>query len=98
MGRPLAIISVQPTTLELLKVEFLKPYYYTAFGSYVTMCLLTILCRVFVRHGGSVVSSVSGVSQVRIPLQPPRTDLGQVLHSQLPVVLQCVDSDTVSML
>ena len=41
---------------------------------------------------------VSGGSQVRIPLQPPRRDLVQVLHSQLRIALRCVNSDTVSML
>src|SRR6218665_1818440 len=40
----------------------------------------------------------SGRSQVRIPLQLPRRDLGQVLHSQLPVALRSVNSNTVSML
>ena len=38
----------------------------------------------------------SGGSQVRIPLKTPRSDLGQVLHSQLPVALRCVISSTVS--
>src|SRR6218665_216544 len=32
----------------------------------------------------------SGGSQVRILLQPPHTDLGQVLHSQWPVALKRV--------
>ena len=36
-----------------------------------------------------------GGSQVQIPLQPPRMDLGQVLHSQLPVALRHVNSDAV---
>jgi len=35
-------------------------------------------------------------SQVRIPLHPPRGDLGQVLHSQLPVALRRVNSDSVN--
>ena len=37
-----------------------------------------------------MVSSVvrSGGSQVQIPLQPPRRELGQVIHSWLPVALQ----------
>src|SRR6218665_1277660 len=34
----------------------------------------------------------------RIPLQPPRRDLGQVLHSQLPVELRHANTDTVSVL
>ena len=51
-------------------------------------------------HGCSVVGSVlvSGRSQVRIPLQLPRRDLGKILHSQLTVALRLVNSDTVSML
>src|SRR6218665_2583169 len=37
--------------------------------------------------------------QVRIPLQPPRRDLGQALHSQLPVALWLrVNFNTVSIL
>ena|SRR6218665_101502 len=36
-------------------------------------------------------------SRVRIPLKPPRRDLGQVLHLQLPVALRRVNSDTVSL-
>ena len=47
---------------------------------------------------GRVRYLASGGSQVQIPLWPPRRDLGQVLYSQLPVVLRRVSSDTVSML
>ena len=50
---------------------------------------------------------MSGGSQVRIPLQPPRRDLGQVLHSQLqmylwlfgvltPTQYQCFSRDSVA--
>jgi len=37
-------------------------------------------------------------SQVLVPLQPPRRDLGKALHSQLSVALRRVNSDTVSLL
>ena len=36
-----------------------------------------------------------GGTQVQIPLQPPLRGLGQVLHSQLPVALQRVNSDAI---
>src|SRR6218665_472811 len=37
-------------------------------------------------------------SKVRIPLVPPRRDVGKVLHLQLPIALRRVNSNTVSML
>ena len=44
-------------------------------------------------HSGTLVESITrylstGGSWVRIPLLPPRRDLGQVLNSQLPVALR----------
>src|SRR6218665_2089091 len=47
------------------------------------------------QKGSTLVSSVPCVPMVQLPLQPPRRDLGQVLHLQLPAALQRVNSGTV---
>jgi len=44
--------------------------------------------HLLVGQGGSFADSTSFIQRVRIPLWPPRRDLGQALHSQLPVVLR----------
>src|SRR6218665_1600326 len=46
--------------------------------------------------GALVLHLSTGGSWVRIPLYPPRRDLGQVLNLQLPVALRHVNSYTVS--
>ena len=67
------------------------------------MMMYTYMCHVMLScmHKNTDVFMyvcIYGGLQVRIPLQPPCRDLGQVLHSQLPVALRRVNSDTVSML
>jgi len=44
-----------------------------------------------VEHGGSLVESIPVDKRVvdSNSAQPPRRDLGQVFHSQLPVALRC---------
>ena len=58
------------------------------------------LVNCFVGRGGSVVSLVPCVRKVAgsNSTLSPRRNLRQVLHSQLPVTLQHVNSDIVSML
>ena len=48
--------------------------------------------------GGALVESMPFDRRVvvRVPLLPPRRDLGQVLHSQLAVAFQHVNTDTMS--
>ena len=51
------------------------------------------------RHGGALVESMPFDRRVvisNLSLLPPRRDLEQVLHLQLPVALRSVNSDTVS--
>ena len=57
-----------------------------------------ILCGTWWVSGKFGALCPGGELQVRIPLWPPRRDLEQVLHSQLPVALWRVNSDTVLML